>query len=228
MFDIEKIEKLNRLNSNCRIREEIKKRKESFKIQNEFRYENIFFVNFHDESDFVNSENENLFESLYYDVIFIKNTYVFFSVLQNQLSRHYLIDKIKEIVSSIYEKSNTKNNYYIKELNKSITIEQIKKIVSNNVFSKFQLTQANYIYRSATTNFYLTSNLKLRESFLDYEYFCDSYASAIDFINRYDCLKKLEEKVQELYYANENTYFIQEKIMQYSIPEFIKIINKIN
>lgn len=205
-----------------------KKRKESFKIQNEFRYENIFFVNFHDESDFINSENENLFESLYYDVIFIKNTYVFFSVLQNQLRRHYLIDTIKQIVSNVYEKSNTKNNYYIKELNKSITIEQIKKIASNNVFSKFQLTQANYIYRSATTNFYLTSNLKLRESFLDYEHFCDSYASAIDFINRYDCLKKLEEKVQELYYANENTYFIQDKIMQYSIPEFIKIINKIN
>lgn len=200
-------------------------REHALKIQSNFNFKNIHFVTLFDENEILLKRH-----SLIYDVFFIKNTFVFFADLYHDLrqSNYFVKDKIKQICGSVYEQSKDRYDYNIDEINESITIEKIKQLVSSGAISKYYLTQVNYYYSSISKNYYITSNLRMKDTFLNYDLFIEGIKDAIKFIEQYECLHHLAEKVTHLHTVNRDAYLLNDKIVTYGIDEIIKKINKIN
>ena len=68
----------------------------------------------------------------------------------------------------------------------------------------------------------------MKNSFLNYDIFLEGIKDAYKFIEQYECLHHLAEKVSHLHSVNRDAYLLNDKIVTYSVPEIIKNINKIN
>lgn len=202
---------------------ESEKKRQSKKIEQEFNYKNIFFLNLLNEEDMLKT-----WQRLEYDVIFIRNNFVFIADVYRYHDNSIIKDRIKSFCKDIYGNSNIANAYKVDTIKESITIDEVKKLISSGAINKFQLTQVNYQYESATTDYYITSNIIMKDSFLDYDKYLESSMEAMRFIEEHECLNHLYHKVLHLYRVNSYAYALKEKIVHYGIPELIKQINKIS